>query len=115
MIKKLLCVVLSGSMIFGNAGITMASETEPETVQENVNEETDSPEESFSEEDIFEDGISADDEAAELPDSTEQELEEEPEEADNIECRRTLKIFRKNRKQKKWQKVMTFLIEKKML
>ena len=85
MIKKLLCVVLSGSMIFGNAGITMASETEPETVQENVNEETDSPEESFSEEDIFEDGISADDEAAELPDSTEQELEEEPEEADNIE------------------------------
>ena len=49
MIKKLLCVVLSGSMIFGNAGITMASETEPETVQENVNEETDSPEESFSE------------------------------------------------------------------
>ena len=44
MIKKLLCVVLSGSMIFGNAGITMASETEPETVQENVNEETDSPE-----------------------------------------------------------------------
>ena len=64
MIKKLLCVVLSGSMIFGNAGITMASETEPETVQENVNEETDSPEESFSEEDIFEDGISADDEAA---------------------------------------------------
>lgn len=62
MIKKLLCVVLSGSMIFGNAGITMASETEPETVQENVNEETDSPEESFSEEDIFEDGISADDE-----------------------------------------------------
>lgn len=85
MIKKLLCVVLSGAMIFGNAGITMASETEPETVQENVNEETDSPEESFSEEDIFEDGISADDEAAELPDSTEQELEEEPEEADNIE------------------------------
>lgn len=85
MIKKLLCVVLSGSMIFGNAGITMASETEPKTVQENVNEETDSPEESFSEEDIFEDGISADDEAAELPDSTEQELEEEPEEADNIE------------------------------
>ncbi len=71
MIKKLLCVVLSGSMIFGNAGITMASETEPETVQENVNEETDSPEESFSEEDIFEDGIWADDrEAAELPDST---------------------------------------------
>ena len=56
MIKKLLCVVLSGSMIFGNAGITMASETEPKTVQENVNEETDSPEESFSEEDIFEDG-----------------------------------------------------------
>lgn len=109
MIKKLLCVVLSGSMIFGNAGITMASETEPKTVQENVNEETDSPEESFSEEDIFEDGISADDEAAELPDSTEQELEEEPEEADN------LKIFRKNRKQKKWQKVMTFLMEKKML
>lgn len=54
MIKKLLCVVLSGSMIFGNAGITMASETEPETVQENVNEKTDSPEESFSEEDIFE-------------------------------------------------------------
>lgn len=53
MIKKLLCVVLSGSMIFGNAGITMASETEPETVQENVNEETDSPEESFSEEDIL--------------------------------------------------------------
>ena len=48
MIKKLLCVVLSGAMIFGNAGITMASETEPETVQENVNEETDSPEESFS-------------------------------------------------------------------
>lgn len=47
MIKKLLCVVLSGSMIFGNAGITMASETEPKTVQENVNEETDSPEESF--------------------------------------------------------------------
>ena len=39
-------------------------------------------EESFSEEDIFEDGISADDEAAELPDSTEQELEEEPEEAE---------------------------------
>ena len=37
MIKKLLCVVLSGAMIFGNAGITMASETEPETVQENVN------------------------------------------------------------------------------
>ena len=53
MIKKLLCVVLSGAMIFGNAGITMASETEPETVQENVNEETDRPEESFSEEDIF--------------------------------------------------------------
>lgn len=53
MIKKLLCVVLSGSMIFGNAGITMASETEPETVQENVNEETDSPEESFSEEEYF--------------------------------------------------------------
>lgn len=79
MTKKLLCIVLSGAMIFGNAGITMASETEPETVQENVNEETDSPEESISEEDIFEDGISADDdEAAELPDSTEQELEEEP-------------------------------------
>ena len=94
MIKKLLCVVLSGSMIFGNAGITMASETEPETVQENVNEETDSPEESFSEEDIFEDGISADDEAAELPDSTEQELEEEPEEENSaqfdVSDRRTL-------------------------
>ena len=94
MIKKLLCVVLSGAMIFGNAGITMASETEPETVQENVNEETDSPEESFSEEDIFEDGISADDEAAELPDSTEQELEEEPEEENSaqfdVSDRRTL-------------------------
>ena len=33
--QKTYCVVvLSGSMIFGNAGITMASETEPETVQE---------------------------------------------------------------------------------
>ena len=85
MIKKLLCVVLSGAMIFGNAGITMASEPEPETDQVNEKEATDSPQESFSEEYIFEDGISADDEAAELPDSTEQELEEEPEEADNIE------------------------------
>lgn len=47
MIKKLLCVVLSGAMIFGNAGITMASETEPGNSPEKVNEETDSPEKVF--------------------------------------------------------------------